>query len=127
LRNSENLYEQIELLQTLNRLQGLSLHRIWRTEKQQVTVADLLDEVYTKAGSGYLGGGAQSSWVAADGRYWFVGCRDDYLVCQKQITVGSLEASLITQCLTTKLLAQFCSEDIRDRVLTQRSSFISAC
>jgi len=44
-------------------------------------------------GSGYLGGGAQSSWVAADGRYWFVGCRD-YPGVQKQITVGSLFGGL---------------------------------
>ncbi len=49
LQGSENIYEQIELLQTLKRLQGLEFDTgfgVW-----QVTVADLLDEVYNKAGN----------------------------------------------------------------------------
>jgi phosphorylase kinase alpha/beta subunit len=49
LRSSENLYEQIELLQTLTRLQGLEFDTGFGGPGHRVTVADLLDEVYTRA------------------------------------------------------------------------------
>ena len=41
LRNSENLYEQIELLQTLQRLRGVQFDTGFGEPGQQVTVADL--------------------------------------------------------------------------------------
>ena len=125
LRDSENLYEQIELLQTLNRLRGLEFDTEFEPEKQ-VTVADLLDEVYTKAGD-------LSIWAvvrkAAGLRQMVdIGLSDavtTILVRQKQIAVGKSysEASLITRPMPNNEIIEnidrFCGEDIRDRVLTQ--------
>jgi phosphorylase kinase alpha/beta subunit len=124
LRVSENLYEQIELLQTLYRLRGLDFDTGFGTGR--VTVADLLDEVYTKAGNLCL-------WTivrrAAGLRQMIdVSLSDEVtsiLVRQKQIAVGKSysEASLITQPMSNQEIGekidQFCGEDIRDRVLTQ--------
>ncbi|MEM9165120.1 MAG: glycoside hydrolase family 15 protein, partial [Cyanobacteria bacterium P01_F01_bin.4] len=51
LRISDNLYEQIELLNNLTRLEGLGFDTGWGTDAQErVTLADLLNEIYTKAG-----------------------------------------------------------------------------
>ena len=50
LRESENIYQQIELLQTLNRLQGIDFDTGFGGSELKVTVADLLNEVYIKAG-----------------------------------------------------------------------------
>ncbi|MEB3828298.1 glycoside hydrolase family 15 protein [Phormidium sp. CCY1219] len=52
LRQSENLYEQIELLHTLCRLEGLDFETGLGGPNRRVTVADLLNEVYFKAGTG---------------------------------------------------------------------------
>jgi phosphorylase kinase alpha/beta subunit len=126
LRASENLYEQIELLQTLCRLRGLDFDTGFGRPGKQVTVADLLDEVYTKAGNLCL-------WTivrrAAGLRQMVdVSLSDEVtsiLVRQKQIAVGKSysEASLITQPMSNyeigEKIDQFCGEDIRDRVLTQ--------
>ena len=125
LRDSDNLYEQIELLQTLNRLRGLDFDTGFGLEKQ-VTVADLLDEVYTKAGD-------LSIWAvvrkAAGLRQMVdIGLSDamtTILVRQKQIAVGKSysEASLIMRPMPNNEIIEnidrFCGEDIRDRVLTQ--------
>lgn len=125
LRDSNNLYEQIELLQTLNRLRGLDFDTGFGLERQ-VTVADLLDEVYTKAGN-------LSIWAvvrkAAGLRQMVdIGLSDavtTILVRQKQIVVGKSysEASLITRPMPNNEIIEnidrFCGEDIRDRVLTQ--------
>ncbi|MEG3879753.1 glycoside hydrolase family 15 protein, partial [Microcoleus sp. herbarium7] len=52
LRGSENLYEQIELLHTLVRLKGINFDTGFGGWGETVKVADLLNEVYTKAGEG---------------------------------------------------------------------------
>src|SRR5919202_2736445 len=48
LRESDNLYEQIELLRTLKRLRGLEFDTGFGGPGPRVTVADLLNEVYLK-------------------------------------------------------------------------------
>lgn len=127
LRGSENLYEQIELLQTLHRLQGLDFDTgDGNGQGQRVTVADLLDEVYTKAGK--LGIWAVVRGAGGLRQMVDIGLSDQVtqmLVRGKQITVGKSysEASLITRPMSNneirEKLGQFCGEDIRDRVLTQ--------
>jgi phosphorylase kinase alpha/beta subunit len=126
LRHSENLYEQIELLQTLNRLQGLEFDTGFGRDGQQVTVADLLDEVYTKAGN--LGIWAVVRRAAGLRQMVDIGLSDQVtrmLVRGKQIAVGKSysEASLIARPISNteimEKIGQFCGEDIRDRVLTQ--------
>ncbi len=126
LRQSVNLYEQTELLQTLVRLKGLSFETGLGGPDKAVTVADLLEEVYSRASK-------QRLWGVVRRTAGLVGKLDislsdtvtDILVRQKQIAVGKSysEASLITKPMSnTEILAkieEFCGEDIRDRVLTQ--------
>jgi phosphorylase kinase alpha/beta subunit len=126
LRYSENLYEQVQLLQKLTHLQGLEFDTGFGGAGQPVMVADLLDEVYTKAGS-------LSCWAvirqAAGLRQLVDLCLSDQvtnlLVRGKQITVGKAysEASLIINPIPNNQIMEkiheFCREDIRDRVLTQ--------
>jgi phosphorylase kinase alpha/beta subunit len=91
-----------------------------------VTVADLLDEVYIKAGK--LGIWAVVRRAAGLRQMVDVALSDEVttiLVRQKQIAVGKSysEASLITRPMANQeiveKITQFCGEDIRDRVLTQ--------
>ncbi|MBD2504020.1 glycoside hydrolase family 15 protein [Anabaena azotica] len=126
LRASENLYEQIELLQTLTRLQGLEFDTGFGESGQRVTVADLLDEVYTKAGE--LGFWAVVRRAAGLRQMVDIGLSDavtSILIRGKQIAVGRAysEASLISVPMPHNEIADkinnFCREDIRDRVLTQ--------
>jgi phosphorylase kinase alpha/beta subunit len=126
LRASENLYEQIELLQTLTRLQGLEFDTGFGESGQSVTVADLLDEVYTKAGE--LGLWAVVRRAAGLRQMVDIGLSDavtSVLIRGKQVAVGRAytEASLISVPMPHNEIAEkinnFCREDIRDRVLTQ--------
>lgn len=126
LRASENIYEQIELLQTLTRLQGLDFDTGFGGPKAVVTVDNLLDEVYTKAGD--LGLWAIVRRVAGLRQMVDIGLSDavtSILVRGKQISVGRAysEDSLITVPKSHHEIAEkiknFCREDIRDRVLTQ--------
>ncbi|MEB3336463.1 MAG: glycoside hydrolase family 15 protein [Leptolyngbyaceae bacterium] len=126
LQESENLYEQIELLQTLIRLRGLEFDTGLGDRGQIVTVANLLDEVYVKAGKLQLWTVVRRAAGLLDKAD--IGLSDavtDILVRQKQITVGKAytEASLITHPMTyTEIrdkINHFCGEDIRDRPLTQ--------
>lgn len=126
LRSSENLYEQIELLQTLTRLQGMKFDTGYGGPGHAVTVADLLDEVYTKAGD--LGIWAVVRRAAGLRQMVDISLSDavtSILVQGKQIAVGKAysEASLITVPMSHDEIADkishFCREDIRDRVLTQ--------
>jgi len=126
LRASENLYEQIELLQTLTRLQGLEFDTGFGESGQRVSVADLLDEVYTKAGE--LGLWAVVRRAAGLRQMVDIGLSDavtSILIRGKQIAVGRAysEASLISVPMPHNEIADkinhFCREDIRDRVLTQ--------
>ncbi|QLE56472.1 glycoside hydrolase family 15 protein [Nostoc sp. TCL26-01] len=126
LHASANIYEQIELLQTLTRLQGLDFDTGFGGADAVVTVDDLLDEVYTKAGELGLWGVVRR---AAGLRHMVdIGLSDtvtSILVRGKQIAVGRAysEASLITVPMSHNEIAEkinhFCREDIRDRVLTQ--------
>ncbi|MDM3858116.1 MAG: glycoside hydrolase family 15 protein [Aphanizomenon gracile PMC649.10] len=126
LRSSENIYEQIELLQTLTRLQGLEFDTGYAGPTHAVTVADLLDEVYTKAGD--LGLWAVVRRAAGLRQMLDIGLSDaitSILVQGKQIAVGRAysQASLIVVPISgseiTEKINNFCREDIRDRVLTQ--------
>ncbi|MBO3458870.1 glycoside hydrolase family 15 protein [Aetokthonos hydrillicola Thurmond2011] len=126
LRSSENLYEQIELLQTLTRLQGLQFDTGFGGSRCPVTVGDLLDEVYTRAGK--LNLWAVVRRAAGLRQMVDIGLSDVVtmiLVRGKQIAVGKAysEASLITVPMSHNEIVEkinhFCGEDIRDRVLTQ--------
>jgi phosphorylase kinase alpha/beta subunit len=126
LRFSENLYEQIELLHTLVRLKGLEFDTGYGGPGVSVTVAALIDEVYTKAG--FAGHWAVVRRAAGLLNKVDVGLSDavtDILVRGKQIAVGKAytEASVIARPMSyTEVIDKinnFCREDIRDRVLTQ--------
>lgn len=126
LRSSENIYEQIELLQTLTRLQGLEFDTGFGGPGNPVTVGDLLDEVYTKAAE--LGIWAVVRRAAGLRQMAYIALSDvvtSIIVRGKQIAVGKAysEASLITVPLSHNEIVEkinhFCREDIRDRVLTQ--------
>ncbi|MBE9178354.1 glycoside hydrolase family 15 protein [Oculatella sp. LEGE 06141] len=126
LRQSHNLYEQIDLLETLVQLRGLAFDTGLGGASHLVTVADLLNEVYVKASQLRL-------WAVirrASGllNKVDVGLSDavtDILVRQKQISVGKAysAASLITSPLSgielMEKIREFCIRDIRDRPLTQ--------
>ncbi|RUR85974.1 glycoside hydrolase family 15 protein [Chlorogloeopsis fritschii PCC 9212] len=126
LRSSENIYEQIELLQTLTRLQGLEFNTGFGGPLHPVTVGDLLDEVYTKAAE--IGIWAVVRRAAGLRQMAYTALSDvvtSIVVRGKQIAVGKAysEDSLITVPLSHSEIVEkinhFCREDIRDRVLTQ--------
>jgi phosphorylase kinase alpha/beta subunit len=131
LRESENLYEQIELLHTLARLQGLNFDTGFGGPGQPVTVAQLLNEVYSRAGEGDHKG--HPYWAVVRYAAGLLNKVDislsdavtDILVRGKQIMVGKAysEASLIRRPKShTEIMdkiREFCREDIRDRVLSQ--------
>ncbi|MDX2097537.1 MAG: glycoside hydrolase family 15 protein [Leptolyngbyaceae cyanobacterium bins.59] len=126
LKTSANLYEQIELLQNLVRLRGLEFDTRLIGPHQPITVAELLQEVYTQAGQAQV-------WAVVRRAAGLLNKVDialsdavtDILVRQKQITVGKAysEASLIDRPMAPQeiidKIVEFCREDIRDRVLTQ--------
>ncbi len=126
LRHSTNLYEQIDLLETLSQLAGLEFDTQLGGSAQVVTIADLLDEVYRKASELRLWAVIRRS--AGLLNKVDVGLSDavtDILVRGKQIAVGKAysEASLITAPLPPDEMLEkiqtFCGNDVRDRPLTQ--------
>jgi phosphorylase kinase alpha/beta subunit len=126
LRQSENIYEQVELLSTLVRLKGMEFDTGLGQPQRSVTVGRLLDEIYLKAAKSKLW--AIVRRVAGIYDRIDISLTDavtDILVRQKQIAVGRAysEASLITQPMASlevmEKIREFCREDIRDRVLTQ--------
>lgn len=126
LQKSTNLYEQIELLQALTRLRGLSAGTGLGSAADIITVADLIEEVYEKAGEARYWAIVRSGAGLLDKNA--VGLSDavaEILVRGKQIVVGRAysAASSIQQPLPRDELyakiCEFCREDIRDRVLTQ--------
>ncbi len=135
LRESINVYEQIELLQTLTRLKGLDFDTGLGGPKNPVSVAYLLQEVYEKAGRGIVKTGQNFTiyWSVVRRAAGLLGMVDislsdavtDILVRQKQISVGKSysEISLITRPMSYREIIdkinEFCGEDTRDRVLTQ--------
>jgi len=126
LRASDNLYEQIELLQRLFHLVGAGFDTGFGETQQPVTVGDLLDEIYDRAGKFQLW--AIVRRAAGLRNKVDIGLSDavtDIVVRQKQIAVGKSysEAALITQPMphfeVMEKICNFCGEDIRDRVLSQ--------
>ncbi|MEG4423075.1 MULTISPECIES: glycoside hydrolase family 15 protein [unclassified Microcoleus] len=130
LRESENLYEQIELLHTLVRLKGLNFDTGFGGAEETVKVVDLLNEVYIKAGESSQ---SKIQWAVIRHAAGLLDKVDislsdavtDILVRQKQIAVGKAysEDSIISRpgsyTEVMDKIRQFCGEDIRDRVLTQ--------
>ncbi|MEG4589391.1 glycoside hydrolase family 15 protein [Microcoleus sp. MOSTC5] len=130
LRDSENLYEQIELLHTLVRLKGLNFDTGFGGAAETVQVVDLLNEVYTKAGESSQ---SKIQWAVIRHAAGLLDKVDislsdavtDILVRQKQIAVGKAysEDSIISRpgsyTEVMEKIRGFCGEDIRDRVLTQ--------
>jgi phosphorylase kinase alpha/beta subunit len=126
LHQSDNLYEQLDLLASLSHLAGLEFDTHMGEPDQPVTVADLLDEVYSKASQLHL-------WTIIRRSAGLLNKSDmnladavtDILVRGKQIAVGKAysEASLITTPMPPNEILEkiqlFCGNDIRDRPLTQ--------
>lgn len=126
LRQSKNIYEQVEILSTLARLHGFDFDTGFAHPQQRLTVANLLDEIYVTAGR-------RKVWAVVRRVAGLFDRVDpnltdaviDILVRQKQISVGRAysEASLMTQPMSSievmEKIREFCREDIRDRVLTQ--------
>lgn len=126
LKESHNLYEQIELLEALVRLKGLTFNTGFGGPAQTVTVENLLDEVYENATQLEL-------WAVIRRAAGLLNKIDislsdavtDILVRQKQISVGKAysQASLITEPMShdeiMEKIQTFCGEDVRDRPLTQ--------
>jgi phosphorylase kinase alpha/beta subunit len=129
LQQSDNLFEQIELLNTLTKLKGLDFNTGLGGIGVRVTVGNLLDEVYFKAGNF----GERPQWSIVRYAAGLLSKVDislsdavtDILINGKQITVGMAytEAALIDRPISRNEIAEkidkFCREDIRDRVLTQ--------
>lgn len=125
LKQSASLYEQIELLDTLCEVEGLTYELPWESDRP-LTVADLLDEVYEKATQLELWSIIRKA--AGLLNKIDIGLSDavmEILVRQKQITVGKAfsQASLIDRPMShleiMHKIQDFCGEDIRDRSLTQ--------
>jgi phosphorylase kinase alpha/beta subunit len=124
LAETDNLYEQIELLGALARLQSLDSVIIMRGTAR--ALGELIEEVYEQAG-------ARRLWAIVRRAAGLLGKVDGdlnlavgaILVRQKSIQVGRAysDESLIAhpipdQDLLTKINT-FCRDDVRDRVLTQ--------
>ncbi|MCU0568328.1 MAG: glycoside hydrolase family 15 protein [Oculatellaceae cyanobacterium Prado106] len=126
LRQSRNLYEQIDLLETLTQLKGLTFDTGIGRSGQKVTVADLLEEVYTRASQIRLWAVIRRAAGLLDKvDFGLSDAVTDILVRGKQISVGKAytEASLITSAVPTaevlQKIREFCGNDVRDRPLTQ--------
>ena len=127
LRQSGNIYEQVEVLATLHKLQGLDYDTLLgRHEGLDVTVRDLLDEVYDRAV-------VMQEWSVVRRAAGLlqkvdIGLADavtDILVRQKVVAVGksytdesTIFKPLAQEQIVHKIL-KFCSEDVREHVLTQ--------
>ncbi len=126
LKQSTNLYEQIELLQTLLHLKGLVFDTGFGGHHQRVTVQQLLDEVYDKAGELRLWSIIRRT--AGLTKKVDINLSDaitHILVRQRQVSVGKAysSASLMSRPMShleiMEKIAEFCREDVRDRALTQ--------
>ncbi|MGF1515087.1 MAG: glycoside hydrolase family 15 protein [Elainellaceae cyanobacterium] len=126
LKASQNLYEQIELLDLLARLEGLAFDTGFGEDDEVITVTDLLAEVYTKSSELELWSiirRAAGLLVKID-----IGLSDavtDILVRQKQIAIGEVyrEGCLIQEPMShgeiVEKIEACCGEDVRERPLTQ--------
>ncbi len=126
LRESNNVYEQIELLSTLKHLWGGEFDTGLGGPHRLVTVDNLLDEIYAKASQ-------LEQWDILRRAAGLLEKADitlsdavtELLVRQKQISVGKAysEASLITEPMAhgeiIEKIRSLCGDDVRDHVLTQ--------
>jgi phosphorylase kinase alpha/beta subunit len=126
LRQSCNLYEQIDVLEKLSQLCGLSFDTQLGAANAPVTIAHLLDEAYNRAGQLQL-------WSVIRRAAGLLNKIDiglaeavtTILVRGKQIAVGKAysEASLIDRPMSSDdimaKIQEFCGNDIRERPLTQ--------
>ncbi|MEB3293068.1 MAG: glycoside hydrolase family 15 protein, partial [Synechococcales bacterium] len=128
LKSSQNLYEQIEVLSTLAKLEGLVFDTGINGSGETIMVGQLIDEIYTKASRGdviYWGIVRRAAGLLDKVDIGLSDAVTDILVRQKQIAVGRAYSpdSLIRHPLPLQELLEklrnFCREDIRDRVLTQ--------
>lgn len=142
LQQSGNLYEQVELISTLMRLQEEEKARRLSAQaaaageadgesalppvESSWPIADWLDQIYTRAAEHRLwaivrrAAGLNSKVIPT-----LADAVNDILVRQKQIAIGRSysEYSLITRPESPMEIVdkinEFCREDIRDRMLTQ--------
>lgn len=126
LKVSANLYEQIELLAQLCGLEGVAYDTGLGQPERTVTVADLLEEVYVKAGK-------EEQWQIVRRAAGLLNKMDvnlsdavtELLVRQKYITVGKAysDGSLIRDPMPhseiMEKIKRYCRDDDRDRALTQ--------
>ena len=131
LRRSENLYEQVELLQSLSRRHGLQFAVNLHPTDDPITIEALLEEIYATAAQGNADGGPLWSVIRRAAGLLDrvdVGLTDavtDILVRQKQIAVGKAftDESVITRPMPPEeIMARIRilgSEDVRARVLSQ--------
>jgi len=131
LKASRNLYEQVEILQDLTRLGGLQSSTRWSEDGSEISVAQLLDEVYERAARGDEHN--RPYWTIVRRVSGLLGKLDvgladavtDILVRQKQITVGKayFEDALITRPMAPgeilDKIRAFAGEDVRELVLAQ--------
>ncbi|WP_338430746.1 glycoside hydrolase family 15 protein [Synechococcus elongatus] len=126
LRDSANLYEQVELLQDLQAIAGEAAEIQLHGDRPPVSLTTLLEEVYERGAQLRLWGVLRRA-AGLLGRVdiSLADAVTDLLVRQKQIAVGKAYSrdSLIVEPLTTPELQEkinlYCREDIRERVLTQ--------
>ncbi|MFZ4676913.1 MAG: glycoside hydrolase family 15 protein [Nodosilinea sp.] len=126
LRESNNSYEQIELLSTLKHLRGRDFNTGLGGPSRSVSVENLLDEVYAKASQleqwGIL---RRAAGLLEKADITLSDAVTELLVRQKQISVGKSysEDSLITEPMGQSEIVDkirtFCGDDVRDHVLTQ--------
>ena len=125
LRASDNLDEQAELLALLAGSVGVE-HPLWHDDAGPVTVAELLDELYDAAADRLAWGVVRVS-AALLGKIepTLVDAAADLFAAQKRVSIGkeysdaSTLARPLPQTELLALIARFCREDVRDRVLTQ--------
>ncbi|MGD1944082.1 MAG: glycoside hydrolase family 15 protein, partial [Leptolyngbyaceae cyanobacterium] len=126
LQYSTNLYEQVELLARLLALEGLEFKTALGQPEHPLTLRDLLEEVYVKAGR-------HEHWLIVRRTAGLL-CKIDVnlsdavtelLVRQKYVTVGKAysDGSLIRDPMPHSeimdKIVEYCGEDERDRALTQ--------
>ncbi|MBD1875145.1 glycoside hydrolase family 15 protein [Nodosilinea sp. FACHB-131] len=126
LRESNNIYEQLELLSTLKHLHGSDFNTGFGGPNHVITVEDLLDEVYAKASQleqwGIL---RRAAGLLEKADITLSDAVTELLVRQKQISVGKSysEESLISEPMghseIVDKIRTFCGDDVRDHVLTQ--------
>ena len=124
LENTDNLYEQVEVLSALARISELD--DSFGLHQKQVTLRELLEEAYERAGKLRL-------WAVVRHAAGLLGKVDGdvtlavgaILVRHKYVQIGrayspdSLVVEPVTERALMELIRNHCRNDVRDRVLTQ--------